>query len=132
MSEELKSLKQYAKEAKKRLKSGFWDTYRENLQKEIQDAKQSGVPENKVREYFQYNVISRTLNAEPEDEQAFYARVKQLLDEEGEVSNAIGRLTEKTYFESLDYEERQRYTLSLSERYLKALDRYKKEKEMQY
>ena len=51
-----------------------------------------------------------------------------MLDEEGEVSNAIGRLTDKEYFESLSYEERQRYTLSLSEKDLQAVERYKKEK----
>ena len=53
-----------------------------------------------------------------------------MLDNEGEVSNAIGRLTDKEYFNSLSYEERQRYTLSLSEKYVKAVERYKKEKEM--
>ena len=45
MSEELKSLKQYCREAKKRLKSGFWEKYRENLEKELEQAKTIGVPE---------------------------------------------------------------------------------------
>ncbi len=132
MAEELKSLKQYCKEAKHRLKSGFWTSYKEDLNKELEDAKHNGVPESKVREYFVYKVINGELSSEPEDEQVFYKRVKKLLDEEGEVSNAIGRLTDVVYFETLSYEEKQRYTLSLSEKYLKALDRYKKEKEMQY
>ncbi len=132
MSDELKSLKQYAREAKQRLKSGFWTTYKENLQRELEDAKHNGVPENKVREYFSYKVSSGIGNNETDDEQVFYKRVKKLLDEEGEVSNAIGRLTDTLYFESLSYEEKQRYTLSLSERYLKALERYKKEKMLEY
>ena len=38
MSEEIKSLKQYCREAKKRLKSGFWEKYRENLEKELEEA----------------------------------------------------------------------------------------------
>ena len=54
-----------------------------------------------------------------------------MLDLEGEVSNAIGRLTDKEYFNSLSYEEKQRYTLNLSERYVKAVERYNKEKEME-
>ncbi len=132
MSEELKSLKQCCREAKQRLKSGFWTNYKENLKKELEGAKLSGVPENKVREYFQYKVTSGIESNETDDEQLFYKRVKKLLDEEGEVSNAIGRLTDKMYFETLSYEEKQRYTLSLSARYLKALERYKKEKLLEY
>ena len=46
---------------------------------------------------------------------------------EGEVSDAIGRLTDKEYFNTLSYEEKQRYTLSLSEKYLRALERFRKE-----
>ncbi len=132
MAEELKTLKQLCREAKQRLKSGFWKTYKDDLQKELEDAKHNGVPENKVREYFAYKVINGIEEENDSDEQAFYRRVKALLDSEGEVSNAIGRLTDKTYFESLSYEEKQRYTLSLSERYLKALERYKKEKALEY
>ena len=50
-----------------------------------------------------------------------------MLLEEGEVSNAIGRLTDKPYYDSLSYEEKQRYTLSLSEKYLRALERFRRE-----
>ena len=46
---------------------------------------------------------------------------------DGEVSDAIGRLTDKAYYETLTYEEKQRYTLSLSERYLRALERFRRE-----
>ena len=59
----------------------------------------------------------------------FYLKVKELLDTYGEVSDAIGRLTDRQYFDSLTYEERVRYTLELSEKYLKALERYRREKE---
>ena len=60
----------------------------------------------------------------------FYQKVKKLLDSEGEVSNAIGRLTDKEKFNSLSYDEKQRYTLNLSEKYLQAVERYKKEKSL--
>lgn len=131
MSEELKSLKQYCREAKKRLKSGFWERYRENLEKELEQAKTIGVPESKVREYFTYTVTNG-IEEKKDSEQDFYIKVKTLLDSEGEVSNVIGRLTDKEYFDTLSYEEKQRYSLTLSERYLKALERYKKEKALEY
>ena len=131
MSEELKSLKQLCKEAKQRMKSGFWQRYRENLNKELESAKNTGVPESKVREYFTYKVITG-IEDKKDSEQEFYSKVKNLLDTEGEVSNIIGRLTDKEYYQTLSYEEKQRYSLSLSERYLKALERYKKEKALEY
>jgi len=132
MSEEIKSLKQYCKEAKKRLKSGFWTKYKEELAKEIQLAKESGVSESKVKEYFNYKVANGIKEDVKDTEQNFYIRVKAILDVDGEVSDIIGRLTDHVYFERLSYEEKQRYTLSLSERYLKALERYKKEKALEY
>jgi hypothetical protein len=48
------------------------------------------------------------------------------------VSDAIGRLTDREYFETLNYEEKQRYTLELSSRYLKAVEKYRKEKEITF
>ena len=129
--EELKTLKQCCREAKKRLKQGFWQNYQKNLNDEIAIAEKSGVSANKVKEYFAYK-ISDDINTVKNEDEEFYKRVKILLDEEGEVGNAIGRLTDKTLYSSLSYEEQQRYNLSLSERYLKAVERYYKEKELEY
>ena len=43
MQEDLKSLKQYCKEAKKRLKNGFWQNYHSNLKNELDRAEKAGV-----------------------------------------------------------------------------------------
>ncbi len=129
MGEEQKTLKQYCKEAKKRLKQGFWQAYHKGLNEELTRAKEEGISQSKVKEYYTQVVNDNIRNHQEEDE-IFYRRVKKLLDEEGEVSNAIGRLTDKTEFDSLSYEEKQRYTLSLSEKYLKAVERYRKEREL--
>ncbi len=130
MLEESKSLKQYCKEAKKRLKQGFWQNYQKNLDQELLRAQENGISASKVKEYYSYKISEDIKNTKDEFDE-FYLKVKKLLDEEGEVSNAIGRLTDKTYFETLDYEEKQRYTLSLSEKYLQAVERYQKEKALQ-
>lgn len=127
MNQELKSLKQYCREAKKRLKSGFWQNYHKNLDEELARAELRGIASSKVKEYYAFKVSGDIKNTKDEFD-AFYVKVKKLLDEEGEVSNAIGRLTDKEYFESLSYEDRQRYTLTLSEKYLKAVERYNKER----
>ena len=124
-----KTLKQYCKEAKMRLKSGFWQNYKSNLDQELSRAKESGISESKVKEYYSCKITEDIRNTKDEFD-AFYQKVKVMLDEEGEVSNAIGRLTDKEYFSTLSYEEKQRYTLSLSEKYLQAVERYRKEKSL--
>lgn len=129
--EKQKTLKQYCKEAKKRLKQGFWQNYKDGLEKELEKAEQSGLSVSKVKEYYTERVVADIKNVK-DDFESFYLKVKKLLDEEGEVSNAIGRLTETEVFNKLNYEEKQRYTLSLSEKYIKAVERYRKEKDINY
>ena len=68
---------------------------------------------------------------EGKKEDEFYLRVKEMLLSEGEVSDAIGRLTDKEYYATLTYEEKQRYTLTLSEKYLRALERFRTECEFE-
>ncbi len=130
MVEEGKSLKQYCKEAKKRLKRGFWQNYQKDLSENIERAEKAGISTSKVREYYAERV-SENIKNKAEEKEEFYQKVKKLLSEEGEVSNAIGRLTDKEYFETLSYEEKQRYTLSLSEKYLEAVERYRKESSLE-
>lgn len=131
MQEEVKTLKQYAKEAKKRLKEGFWQDYRKNLDQELVKAEQVGVSASKVKEYYAGRVVENIRSVD-EDKETFYRKVKKILEEEGEISNALGRLTDKEVFVSLTYDEQQRYLLSLSEKYLQAVERFKKEKAMNF
>lgn len=129
--EEGKTLKQYAREAKKRLKSGFWQDYMKDLGEKIEKASEAGVAPSKVKEYYTY-VVSENIKNRKDDEEEFYLKVKKILDEEGEISDAIGRLTDKEVFNNLSYNEKQKYTLTLSERYLKAVERYKEEKSLSF
>lgn len=130
MQVEQKSLKQYAKEAKKRLKEGFWQKYSKNLSEELERAQREGVCVSKVKEYY-VNKVSENIKCVKDEGEEFYQKVKNLLSSEGEVANALGRLTDKEYFDSLSYEEKQRYSLSLSEKYLKAVERYNREKKFE-
>jgi len=124
-----KNFKSVAKEAKLRLKQGFWQNYRNNLQEELVRAKKEGMNESLVERYFAGKVTCTVKGGQ--DDEEFYEKVKALLLEEGEVSNAIGRLTDREYYDSLSYEEKQRYTLRLSERYLKARERFQREYEFE-
>ncbi|MBD5584648.1 MAG: hypothetical protein HDQ88_06155 [Clostridia bacterium] len=119
-------LKFMAKNAKKRLKSNYWADCKEKIDKDTNEAKNRGLSERKVKSSLKNRVTSE-IKGEKQDE--FYLKVKELLEKEGEVSDAIGRLTDKDYYEKLSYEEKQRYTLDLSSKYLNALARYRREKE---
>jgi hypothetical protein len=121
-----KTLKDYAKEAKKRMKSSFWQDYKAKLNSEILKAEESGESPSKITQYYQ-NKASVTVKGVKSDEEEFYQKVKTLLSTVGEVSDALGRLTDKEYFNSLSYDQKQRYTLELSAKYVKAKERYYKE-----
>ena len=119
-----RSFREEARLAKARMKSGFWLECKEDMDKSLEQARLNGVNESKAGRFFAERV-SAQIAGEKEDE--FYLKVKQMLLSEGEVSDAIGRLTDKEYFQTLSYEEKQLYTLSLSERYLRAREKFRRE-----
>lgn len=119
-------LKAMAKQAKRRLGNDFWKRCKEDFDKTAKLAAQNGKNAVKVKSHM-YDKVKSVIRGEEED--GFYIKVKKLLDEHGEVSDAIGRLTDKEYFQTLSYEERQRYTMELSSKYLAALEKYRKEKD---
>ena len=123
-----RTLREEARRAKNRIKSGFWAERKENIDEQMEKARQQGLNESKVGRYF-HNLVSKQIEGREEDE--FYLKVKKMLLSDGEVSDAIGRLTDKEYYETLSYEEKQRYNLSLSEKYLRALERFRKECEFE-
>lgn len=122
------TLRGIARQAKTRMKSGFWIACKEEKEEKMKLAEENGMNGLEAERYFKSGV-EKKIRGESQDE--FYERVKELLLAEGEVSNAIGRLTDHAVYDKLSYEEKQRYTLDLSERYLRALKRFKKECEFE-
>ena len=121
---EERTLREEARRAKMRMKTGFWKECQENMTAQKEEARRQGLNESKAGRYF-HEQVSAKIAGEKQDE--FYLRVKAMLLEEGEVSDAIGRLTDKEYYQTLSYEEKQRYNLTLSEKYLRALERFRRE-----
>ena len=78
----------------------------------------------KVENYFK-NLVVKSLRGVSKADEDFYTKVKDMLDTEGErPSNAIARLTDEEEFARLTYPEKERYLFRLSEKYLKAVERY--------
>ena len=69
-----KSIKDYAKEAKRRLKSSFWQEYKDKVSDEISIAEADGLSTTKVKDYF-HEKVAVTIKANKEFEE-FYLKVK--------------------------------------------------------
>lgn len=124
-----RSLREEARLAKNRLKGDFWTSCQEDFTKKKELAKEQGMSETKVGQYFKSQLEAII---EGREEDTFYAQVKEILEKEGEVSDAIGRLTDHAYYDTLSYEEKQRYTLALSEKYVRALEKFRYECEFDF
>ena len=124
----VKTFRALARSAKERMKSGFWAECKQDVSKKLEMAREQGLNDSKAGRFFA-SQVSAKIEGKQEDE--FYLRVKELLTKEGEVSDAIGRLTDKEYYEALSYDEKQRYVLSLSEKYLRALEKFRAECEFE-
>lgn len=123
---ERNTLRALARQAKNRVKNGFWSEQKDELDLRIEIARREGLNESKAGRYFKAK-IEETIAGEKKDE--FYERVREMLLTEGETGDAIGRLTDKEYYATLSYAEQQRYNLELSNKYLRALERFRKERE---
>lgn len=124
----MSDIKELARAAKQRLKNNFW----EECQRTINEGKKVAIEKGVSDIKYHSSIKGRLQKQLGEKQDEFYLKVKRLIDEEGEVSDAIGRLTDKEYFLTLTYEDRQRYTMQLSAQYLQALQKYKKEKELTF
>lgn len=123
----MEDIKLMARAAKQRLKSNFWSDCKKQFDLNATEAKERGISEIKIKSSMKGQVKS-TIRGEKDDE--FYLKVKKMLDEEGEVFDALGRLTDKEYYNTLTYEEKTRYTLDLANKYNAALAKWRKEREL--
>ena len=123
------NIKLLAKDAKKRLKSGFWEEHKDKIVQIKDKARSEGVETSNIITYYQTRVI-HNVKAKDDDSELFYTKVKAILDSVGEVSDIIGRLIDQEIYISLPYESKQKYVMELSDRYRVALNRYKKDKHL--
>ena len=80
MKEELKTLKQYCKEAKKRLKCGFWQNYQRDLTENLERAEKAGISTSKVKQYYAERV-SENIKSRGEEKEEFYKKRGAFLKE---------------------------------------------------
>ena len=123
----MSAFKEYAKRAKERMKSGFWEQAKKTIQTEKQvaatlglNARQVGEEERRKlqRQIYDYDGFC--------EEQEFYAKVEEMLNSNEIISNPIMRLADQEYMEQLSPAERQSYIAKIAARYREAVERYRR------
>ena len=129
---ERSELKKRAMLAKQRLKMGYWQSLiRERddlieLNGNTERAKAVAV-EVKRNKFYRDNLISLNSEEAKEDEE-FYKKVCELLQEDEDPQNPIGRLIDHSIYDNMDAMAKQKYILYLSKKYREMRERYKVEK----
>lgn len=122
----MSTFKEYAKKAKHRMKSGFWEQAKKDMETEKQVAATQGLNPRKVGEEQHRRLQQRIYDYEGFcEEQEFYKKVEAILDSDETVSNPIMRLADRDYMETLTPSEQQAYISRLAARYRQAVERYR-------
>ena len=121
----MSTFKEYAKRAKERMKSGFWEQARINIQTEQQVAATLGLNTRKVGEEEKRKLERQIYDYDGFcEEQEFYAKVEEMLNSDELISNPIMRLADKDYMAKLSPSERQSYISKIATKYREAVDKY--------
>jgi hypothetical protein len=121
-----------AGEARSRLKSGYWTAVKSEREAEISKAESEGRDAERIKEYyrnkFEQDFIKKDII---DDEEAFYNKVVDILNSDELITNPIARLIDEKLFDSMDTASRQRYVLTVSDKYQKMCERYNRERKLQ-
>ena len=120
------TFKKFARQAKERMKSGFWEQTRLRLETEKQVAVTKGLDCNAVRQQ-QHRQLERLIyDSEGYNrEQQFQRKVEEILTSKQTVANPISLLADKQYMSTLNAYQRQTYLMKLSAKYQKKKKKYR-------
>lgn len=125
------NLKQIAQIAKARMKSGYWINRKEKLRECLESQDGNVFQEDAVKQYFKAsNIAAKKKTEQDVEDEKIYKVVCQIIDEDDGL-NPLGRLIDRTIYDSLDDMGKQRYIFELSEKYQRLKQRYLREKEIE-
>ncbi len=118
-------LKEYARQAKERMKNGFWQEAKKAVEDKKQQAKSLGLDSVKVVEEERRKTVRRIYDEQGYlEDQAFYNKVVEILESKDIVTNPLTRLADKEAMEQMTPNEKQTYLLKLSARFQKVVEQY--------
>lgn len=124
------TLKDYAKEAKARMKSGFWEEVKEQRQRDVQMAAQQGKNTDVVFKEYREVLTRRIFENETEEDEILYQKVCELLSQNHVVTNPIGMLADKQKMSEMTEHAKQHYIFELSKKFKQMKERYFKERQL--
>ncbi len=121
----MSTFKRYAKQAKERMKSGFWENAKARLEHEKQVAATYGLDCHVVGEEQRRKLEKQIYDYDGFcEEQEFYCKVEKILESDCIVSNPIMQLADQRYMDKLSAYEKQTYLMKLSSKYQAAVEKY--------
>lgn len=125
------ALKKLAANAKKRMKSGYWQNARQERQEVVHMHESLGKDPREAENYL-VNKHAIKINAERniivKSEEELYQRVCAILDADIDVTNPIAQLIDHDIYDKLEPHERSRYVMVLMFKYSELKERYNHEK----
>ncbi len=126
-----KTLREYAREARKRMKSGFWQKMREEKEQAILVALENGQSIEAVEAQFKRKIQCVICAKEDEqqilDDEAFYEKVCKVLESTDLLMSPLAKLIDHEIYDNLSERDKQNYILKLSDRFVQMKQRYAEE-----
>ena len=124
---EEQKIKDIAKGARARLKSGYWNDVKKTREETICLAIHQGrdvVSTNNIFSQKLEKQINSTASTFIKEDEEFYKKVCRLLDKNGDVFNPISQLIDEKAIAGLNEQAKQSYILKLAEKFKAMRERY--------
>ena len=124
------TLKDYAKEAKARMKSGFWQDIIEQRKYDVQMAAEQGKSTDVVFKEYREILTRKIFENKTEEDEILYQKVCELLSQNKVITNPIGLLADQRKMNSMTAHGKQNYIFELSKKFKEMKERYYKERQL--
>ncbi len=118
-------LSDYAKLAKRRMASGFWDKIRKERADYIQNSNEDA---DKINRIYTKRLMRELYSFSNDDDDELYHKVCHILDKDSFVTNPITQLIDHNEYDNLDFSGQQAYLIKLADKYKALRERYDREK----
>lgn len=121
------TIKEYAKEAKTRLKNGFWDDVNIQRQNDVAVAANQGKSTDVIMSEYREVLKRKIFETETKEDELLYKKVCELLSQNRVIINPIGELADKNKMKNMSESEKQHYIFELSNKFKQMKERYYRE-----
>ena len=111
------TLKDYARDAKARMKSGFWQEVNKRRSRDIDCAETTGKTKEVVLKEYREVLTRQLFEQESKEDEILYKKVCELLSQNKVVTNPIGMLVDREKMYQLTERGKQQYVLELSKKF---------------